>query len=144
MSFISLWNKSPINSIPVYSNCIFYCPISFYFCMAFTPLQELIAISFTFLQKLISYSLQFFAGINTRLLYYLTAFNFLWELIFISFTFLRELILYSFYSPVFGSISDSPTLYRPQCHRSKQVYRLIFLQEQKPSVIAILRKLQVL
>ena len=144
MSFTFLQNKSLINSIPIYSNRIFYCPVSSYFCIAFTPLQKLMAISFTPLQKLIFYSLQFFTRINTRLLYYFIAFNSLWELILISFTPLQEPIPYSFHSPIFRSISNSPVLYRPQCHRNKQVYRLISLQEWKPSIIAILRKLQVL
>ena len=119
MSFTSLQNKSPINSVPVYSNCIFYCPVSSYFCMAFTPLQEFMAISFTFLRKLIFYSLRFSAGINTHLFYYLIAFNSLWELIFISFIFLWELIPYNFHSPVFKFTSNSPALYRPQYYRSK-------------------------
>ena len=110
MSFTPLWNKSPINSVPVYSNYIFYCPVSSYFYTAFTPLQELIVISFTFLWKLISYNLQFFTGINTCLLYYLIAFNFLQELMLISSTSLRELIPYSFHSPIPRSISDLPAL----------------------------------
>ena len=109
-----LQNKSPINSVPVYSNRIFYCPVrtipySSYSRTAFTPLQELMAISSTPLRKLISYSLRFSAAINTRFLRRLTAFNSLRELTLISSTPLWELTPYSFRSPVPGSTSDSPT-----------------------------------
>jgi len=111
-----LWNKSPINSIPVYSNCIFYCFVktilySSYSCTAFTPLQELMAISSTPLWKLIFYSLQFSMRINTHFFHYLTAFNFLQELMLISSTPLQKSMLCSFYSSVFRSTSN---LFTPQ------------------------------
>ena len=108
-------NKSPINSVPVYSNYIFYCPVktipySFYSYVAFNFLQELIAISSTPLQKLISYSFQFFVGINTYILHPFIAFSSLQELMLMSFTSLWELIPCSFYSPVFKFMGDSPML----------------------------------
>ena len=98
-------NKSPINSVPIYSNYIFYCPIrtvpySFYSYTAFTPLQKLVAITSTPLQKLISYSFQFSTEINTGVLYPFIAFSSLRELIPTSFTPLQELLPYSSRSPV--------------------------------------------
>ena len=110
-----LRNKSPINSISVYSNHIFYCPIrtipySSYSHTAFTTIQELIAISSTPLQKLILYSLRFSMGIITRFLCCLIAFNSLQELMLIYSTPLQELIPYSFHSPIPRSTSNSPTL----------------------------------
>ena len=113
ISSTPLRNKSPINSVPIYSNYIFYClirtiPYSSYSYTAFTPLQELIAISSTPLQKLISYSLRFSMGVNTRFLHYLIAFNSLQELTLISSTPLQKLIPYSFRSPIPRPISNSP------------------------------------
>ena len=115
ISSTPLRNKSPINSVPIYSNYIFYClirtiPYSSYSYTAFTPLQELIAISSTPLQKLISYRLRFSTGINTHFLYRLIAFNSLQELTLISSTPLQELMPYSFRSPIPRSISNLPIL----------------------------------
>ena len=95
-------NKSPINSIPIYSNHIFYYPVrtvpySFYSRTAF---QKLVAITSTPLQKLISYSFQPSTGIVTAILRPFIAFSSLQEPIPTSSTPLREPIPYGSRSPV--------------------------------------------